>query len=182
MRRMEPSTLFGRVTTHLDRAAGELEYRLLHAVRSLVWVIATIAFALLAVAFSTAALIVSLWDTQHLLPLIVPAVTCALLALLFGFFAARTLRERPLATIIGTGARAPPATAGQELGSPPPGLLRRGHPLAWIMAALGLLYLGPSREFLALAVRTRGLVALLAHAAHVVHFFARKRVRGVRAS
>ena len=181
MQRMEPSTLFGRVTTHLDRAAGELEYRLLHAVRSLVWVIATIACALLAVAFSTAALIVSLWDTQHLLPLIVPAITCALLALLFGFFAARTLRERPLAAILG-GTGALPGAAGQERGSPPPGLLRRRHPLAWIMAALGLLYLGPSREFLALAVRTRGLVALLSHAAHVVHFFARRRTRGVRAS
>lgn len=178
---MEPRTLFGRVSTHLDRAAGELEYRLLHAVRSLVWVIATIACALLAVAFSTAALIVSLWDTQHLLPLIVPAITCALLALLFGFFAARTLRERPLAAIIGgSGALAPPGTGGQEPG--PPGLLRRGHPLAWMMAALGLLYLGPSREFLALAVRTRGLVALLSHAAHVVHFFTRKRARGMRAS
>jgi hypothetical protein len=175
---MERSTLFGRVTTHLDRAAGELEYRLLHAVRSLVWLIATIACALLAVAFSTAALIVSLWDTQHLLPLIVPAITCAVLALLFGFIAARTLRERPLATILGgTGPQAP----GMP-GEGAPGLLRRGHGLGWLVAALGLLYLGPSRKFLGLAVRTRGLVALLAHAAHLVQFFSRGRARGARAS
>jgi hypothetical protein len=179
---MEPSTLFGRVTGHLDRAAGELEYRLLHAVRSLVWLIATIACALLAVAFSTAALIVSLWDTQHLLPLIVPAVTCGLLALLFGFFAARTLRERPLGTILGiTGAGTPTGTPFGPEGPSPAGL-RRGHHLAWIMAALGLLYLGPSRKFLALAVRTRGLMALLSHAAHVVHFFSRGRARGARAN
>lgn len=180
---MEPGTLFGRVTGHLDRAAGELEYRLLHAVRSLVWLIATIACALLAVAFSTAALIVSLWDTQHLLPLIVPAITCAVLALGFGFIAARHLRERPLGTILGgTGASSPPGTPLGADGPPPPGLLRRGHHLGWLMAALGLLYLGPSRKFLGLAVRTRGLVALLSHAAHVVHFFSRRRVRGVRAN
>ena len=174
---MERSTLFGRVTTHLDRAAGELEYRLLHAVRSLVWLIATIACALLAVAFSTAALIVSLWDTQHLLPLIVPAITCAVLALLFGFIAARTLRERPLATILGgTDSQTPGAPAERA-----PGLLRHGHGLGWLMAALGLLYLGPSRKVLGLAVRTRGLLALLAHAAHLVQFFSRGRARGARA-
>lgn len=173
---MEPSTLFGRVTSHLDRTAGEVEYRLLHAVRSLVWLIATIACALLAVAFSTAALIVSLWDTQHLLPLIVPAITFAVLALVFGFFALRALRRHPPGTLI----RAPGAPIGE--GALPPGLLRRGHPLAWMVAALGLLYLGPSREFLALAVRARGLVALLSHAAHLVHLFSRGRARGVRAN
>ena len=179
---MEPGALFERVTGHLDRAAGELEYRLLHAVRSLVWLIATIACALLAVAFSTAALIVSLWDSQHLLPLIVPAITCAVLALLFGFFAARTLRERPLGAILGgAGASSPSGTLFGAEGAPPAGR-RRGHHLAWLMAALGLLYLGPSRKFLTLAVRTRGLVALLSHAAHVVHFFSRGRARGVRAN
>jgi hypothetical protein len=179
---MEPSSLFGRVTGHLDRAAGELEYRLLHAVRSLVWLIATIACALLAVAFSTAALIVSLWDTHHLLPLIVPAVTCAVLALLFGFFAARTLRERPLGAILGgIGAGSPPGTAFEAEGPSPSGM-RRGHHLAWLMAALGLLYLGPSRKFLALAVRTRGAMALLSHAAHVVQFLSRGRARRARAN
>src|SRR5215469_5791022 len=178
MQPMERSTLFGRVTTHLDRAAGELEYRLLHAVRSLVWLIATIACALLAVAFSTAALIVSLWDTQHLLPLIVPAITCAVLALLFGFFAARTLRAHPLSTLIGgASVQGAPGAPGPGQG-PPQGLLRRGHPLAWIMAAVGLLYLGPSREFVGLAVRLRGVVALLSHAAHFVHLFSRARARG----
>jgi hypothetical protein len=96
------------------------------------------------------------------------------LALLFGFIAARTLRERPLATILGgTGPRAP--------GEGAPGLLRRGHGLGWLMAALGLLYLGPSRKVLGLAVRTRGLLALLAHAAHLVQFFSRGRARGARA-
>lgn len=176
---MEPSTFFGRITAHLDRTAGEVEYRLLHAVRSLVWLIATIACGLLAVAFSTAALIVSLWDTQHLLPLIVPAVTCALLALLFGFFAARTLRAHRLGTIVDvTGAPLPP---GDHRGPATQGLLRRGHPLAWMVAALGLLYLGPSREFLALAVRARGLVALLSHASHLVQWLSRARTRGVRA-
>src|SRR5215469_13249596 len=115
MQPMERSTLFGRVTTHLDRAAGELEYRLLHAVRSLVWLIATIACALLAVAFSTAALIVSLWDTQHLLPLIVPAITCAVLAVAFGFVAARMLRARPLGTLLGgTGIQGAPGTPGSD--------------------------------------------------------------------
>jgi hypothetical protein len=176
---MEPSTLFERLTSHLDRTAGEVEYRLLHAVRSLVWLIATAACALLAVAFSTAALIVSLWDTQHLLPLIVPAITCAVLAALFGFFAARSLRARP-PLAMSAGSVAPGASSGP--GAPgASGLLRRGHPLAWILAAIGLLYLGPSRELVALAVRWRGVMALLAHAAHLMHLFSRARTRGAQA-
>jgi hypothetical protein len=171
---MEPGTLFERLTSHLDRAAGDVEYRLLHAVRSLVWLIATAACGLMAVTFSTAALIVSLWDTQHLLPLIVPAITCALLAGLFGFFAVRSLRTPPVAAVsVGSVATGSPGAAQ--------GLLRRGHPLAWILAGLGLLYLGPSRELVALAVRFRGVMALLAHAAHLMHLFSRARTRGARA-
>jgi hypothetical protein len=170
---MEPGSLFERVTSHLDQAAGAVEQRMLQALRTLVWLIAAIAFTLLAVAFSVSALIVALWDTQHLLPLIIPAVSCALLAVLFGFIFARSVRLRQRSTLsVGAGPlpRLPDTT----------GAARRGHRLGWLMAIVGLLYLGPSREFLALAVRLRGVLALIGHALHLAQLVSRGRSSGAR--
>jgi hypothetical protein len=165
---MEPGTLFEKLTAHLNRAAGEVEERVLHALRTLVWLIATIACAVLAVTFSVTALIVSMWDTQHLLPLIVPAITCALLAALFAWFAARSHKAHA-ATDSGALTR---AGATADMGG---AAHRHGHPLAWLVALAGLLYLGPSREFLALAVRLRGVLALLGQASYLAQRFARRR-------
>jgi hypothetical protein len=52
---------------------------------------------------------------------------------------------------------------------------RRFHPQAWIVALLSLLVLGGSRELVALALRLRAVLALVAHALHVLQLFSRRR-------
>jgi hypothetical protein len=119
--------------------------RLEHATRSLVWIIAALVCAMLASVLGMTGLLASLWDAQHLVLLLAPGVGFAILALLFGLATARTLPQR------------------------------RHHPLTWIVALVSLLFLGGSREFLALALRLRAAVALLAHALHVLQLFLNRR-------
>jgi hypothetical protein len=52
---------------------------------------------------------------------------------------------------------------------------RRFHPQTWIVALLSLLVLGGSRELVALALRLRAVLALVAHALHVLQLFSRRR-------
>jgi hypothetical protein len=173
---MELGNVFERLTKHLDRAAGSIEQRLLHALRTLGWLVAALACWLLALIFGLSALIVSLWGTQHVLPLLVPTGVCVALALLFGFMTARSLRNRRQRRAL---AGTPDAVAPAD--DPSGSAQRSGHPLAWLMALAGLLYLGPSREFAALALRLRGVLALVAHAMHLARLFARKRSGGAGA-
>ena len=146
--------------------------RLGHAARTLVWVIVALVCAMAASVLSVTALIVSLWDTQHLMSLLAPAIGFAVLAVLFGVVAARTLRARA--------ADAEGAVPGNVSGwTAPDGrttlITRRHHPLAWIVALASLLLLGGSRELLALALRFRAVLALIAHALHVLRLFSRRQ-------
>jgi hypothetical protein len=132
--------------------------RLGHAARTLVWVIVALICAIVAGVLGMAALIVSLWDTQHLVTLVAPAIGFATLALLFGVVAAYTLRT--------------PGSAGSWT-LPPRGSGPRHQPLGWIVALVSLVFLGGSREFVALALRFRAVLALLAHALHVLQLLSR---------
>jgi hypothetical protein len=149
---------------NLGALIDTLMARLGHAARALVWVMVALICAMVAGALGVTALLVSLWDTQHLMTLVAPAAGFAALALLFGVVTARTLR-------------AAPADAGSVVPRtlPPRGSQRRHHPLAWIVALVSLLFLGGSRELLALALRFRAVLALLAHALHVLQLFSRRR-------
>ena len=125
--------------------------RLGHAARTLVWVIVALICAIVAGVLGMAALLVSLWDTQHLMTLVAPASGFAALALLFGVVAANTLR-------------AAPAHAGSVVASS-----------SGIVMLVSLLFLGGSRELVALALRFRAVLALLVHALHVLQLLSRRR-------
>lgn len=145
--------------------------RLGHAARTLVWVIVALACAMIASVLGVTALLVSLWDTQHLMSLLAPAIGFAVLAAVFGVVAARTLRAGA--------ADAEGAVPGNVSGWIAPDgqatlTARRHHPLAWIVALASLLLLGGSREFVALALRFRAVLALIAHALHVLRLFSRR--------
>jgi uncharacterized membrane protein YqjE len=86
---------FDALRTRLDLAAVELEIHLLSLVRVLVWLMAAVACALLAVAFAVTALIVALWDTHRTLGLIGGTVAFLALAGVCGALGARTLRRQP---------------------------------------------------------------------------------------
>jgi hypothetical protein len=125
------------------------------------------------------ALLASLWDTQHLMTLVAPAVGFAALALLFGVAAAHTLRAAPAhagSVVPGSAGSWPASDVAPDAQTlPPRGSQRRHHPPAWIVALVSLLFLGGSRELLALALRFRAVLALLAHALHVLQLFSRRR-------
>jgi uncharacterized membrane protein YqjE len=81
--------------TRLDLAAVELEIHLLSLLRVLMWLMAAVACALLAIAFAATALIVALWDTHRTLGLIGGTVAFLALGGVCGALGARTLRRQP---------------------------------------------------------------------------------------
>ena len=104
--------------------------------------------------------------------LVAPAIGFAVFALLFGVVAARTLRTAPAVP----GGSTVPGNVDDWIaadGHAMP-ITRRHHPLAWIVALASLLFLGGSRELLALALRFRAVLALIAHALHVLRVFSRR--------
>ncbi len=141
--------------------------RLGHAARALVWLAAALVCAMAAGVLGMTALIVSLWDRQQSLALVAPGIAFAILAALVGVFAARAVHTQRLAAAV------PPASPGAPDAPATPGW--RPRPLTWMVALLGLLFLGGSRELLALALRFRALLALIAHALHVLQLFSRRR-------
>lgn len=160
------------LSTLIDTLVG----RLGHAARTLVWVIAALVCAVVASVLGMTALIVSLWDAQHVLALVAPGIGFAILAALFGVVAARALHAQRTATMVTRAALA--AWAAPEARAAPDAhatSIRRHHPLGWIVALLSLLFLGGSRELLALALRLRAVLALVAHALHVLQLFSRRR-------
>lgn len=150
--------------------------RLGHAARALLWVIAALVCAMVASVLGMTALIVSLWDTQHVLAVAAPGIGVAILAGLFSVLAARTLRAGRTAIMVAPAMPLawPPSVAqsGTHAHANP---ARRHRPLAWIVALLSLLFLGGSRELVALALRFRAVLALVAHALHVLQLFSRRR-------
>jgi uncharacterized membrane protein YqjE len=86
---------FDALRTRLDLAAVELEIHLLSLLRVLVWLMAAVACALVALAFAVAALIVALWDTHRTLGLVGGTLTFLALAAVCGALGARALRRQP---------------------------------------------------------------------------------------
>lgn len=158
--------------------------RLGHAARALLWLVAALVCAMVASVLGMTALLVSLWDRQHSLTLAAPGIAFAILAALFGVLAARVLRvQRAAAAAVSSGTLSPwqpPGSPGAPDARPTPAWHLR--PLPWMVALLSLLFLGGSRELLALALRFRAVLALLAHALHVLQLFSRRRAAPVRGS
>jgi hypothetical protein len=154
-----------KLSTVLDGAV----LRLGHAARALLWLVAALACAMLAGVLGMTALIVSLWDgQQHVLTLLAAGIAFAILAAVLGVLAARALHAQRAAAAV-----RPPAAPGAPEACPSPAW--RLRPLTWMVALLSLLFLGGSRELLALALRFRAVLALLAHALHVLELFSRRR-------
>jgi hypothetical protein len=157
--------------TLLDTAVG----RLGHAARALVWIVAALVCTMVTSVLSLTALIVSLWDAQHVMAFIAPAMGFAVLAVVFGVVGARALRAQRAAAVVPDGTLAPWSLSSAA--APDAGQFsdRRLRPLTWLVALISLLFLGGSRELLALALRFRAVLVLIAHALHVLQLFSRRR-------
>lgn len=81
--------------TRLDLAAVEVELYLLRVVQMLLWVLAGLACALLALVFGLVTIVVALWDTHRLAGLLGGTLLFVVLAVVFGAVGARTFRRRP---------------------------------------------------------------------------------------
>jgi hypothetical protein len=160
------------LSTVLDTAVS----RLGEAARTLAWLLAALVCAMVASVLGMTALIVSLWDSQHSLALLAPGIAFAILAAVLGVLAARALHAQRAAAAVRSGT----LTTWQASASPGAPEARpnpewRLRPLTWMVALLSLLFLGGSRELLALALRFRAVLALIAHALHVLQLFSRRR-------
>jgi uncharacterized membrane protein YqjE len=81
--------------TRLDLATVEAEIFLLRTIQMLLWALAAVACALLALAFGVVAIVAALWDTHRMLGVLSGAGLFVVLALVFGYIASRSLRGRP---------------------------------------------------------------------------------------
>ena len=81
--------------TRLDLAAVEVEIYLIRVVQMILWAIAALACALLALVFGLVTLVVALWDSHRMWGLLGGTGVFVVLAILFGFIGARTFRGRP---------------------------------------------------------------------------------------
>src|ERR1700749_1558488 len=73
--------------TRLDLAAIEAEMFLLRTVQMLLWALAAVACALLALAFAVVAIVAALWDTHRTAGVLGGALLFVVLATVFGFIA-----------------------------------------------------------------------------------------------
>ena len=81
--------------TRLDLATVEAEIFLVRTVQLLLWALAALACALLALAFGVVAIVAALWDTHRMLGVLCGAGLFVILALLFAYIASRTFRGHP---------------------------------------------------------------------------------------
>lgn len=81
--------------TRLDLAAVEVEIYLIRVLQMILWAIAALACALLAVVFGLVTIVVALWDSHRMLGLLGGTGLFVVLAVVFAFIGARTLRGRP---------------------------------------------------------------------------------------
>lgn len=81
--------------TRLDLAAVEVEIYLIRVIQMILWAIAALACALLAVVFGLVTIVVALWDSHRMAGLLGGTGLFVVLAVVFGFIGARTLRGRP---------------------------------------------------------------------------------------
>jgi len=81
--------------TRLDLATVEVELYLIKFVRMLLWALAALACALLALVFGLVTIVVALWDSHRMLGLFGGTALFVVLAVIFGAIGARTFRGRP---------------------------------------------------------------------------------------
>jgi uncharacterized membrane protein YqjE len=81
--------------TRLDLASVEVEIYLLRVVQMLMWALAALACALLALVFGLVSVVVALWDSHRMAGLLGGTLLFVVLAVVFGAIGARTLRKRP---------------------------------------------------------------------------------------
>ena len=81
--------------TRLDLAAVEVELYLIRVVQMLLWAVAALACALLALVFGLVSIVVALWDSHRMLGLLGGTGLFLVLAVIFGAIGARTFRSRP---------------------------------------------------------------------------------------
>jgi uncharacterized membrane protein YqjE len=81
--------------TRLDLAAVEAEIFLLRIIQVLLWALAAVACAVLALTFSIVAIVAALWDTHRMAGVLGGALLFLVLACICGFVASRTFRVRP---------------------------------------------------------------------------------------
>ena len=85
----------GAVRTRLDLAAVEAEIFLLRVIQMLLWALAGVACAVLALAFAMLALVAALWDTHRMLGVLSGVGVFVLLTLICGLLARHALRAHP---------------------------------------------------------------------------------------
>ena len=83
------------VRTRLDLAAVEAEIFVFRSIQLLLWALAAVACAVLALAFAVVAIVAALWDTHRMAGVLGGALLFVVLAAAFGFIASRTFRTGP---------------------------------------------------------------------------------------
>jgi uncharacterized membrane protein YqjE len=81
--------------TRLDLAAVEVEIYLIRVMQMIMWALAALACALLALVFGLVSIVVALWDSHRMWGLLGGTALFVVLAVVFGFIGARTFRGRP---------------------------------------------------------------------------------------
>ena len=81
--------------TRLDLAAVEVELYLIKFVKMLLWAVAALACALLALVFGLVTIVVSLWDSHRMVGLLGGTGLFVVLAVIFAAIGTRTFRTRP---------------------------------------------------------------------------------------
>ncbi len=79
--------------TRLELAGVELEIHLINLARALIWAVAAILCALLALAFGIVALIAALWDSHRVLGLLAGGFSFVLLCAICAYIGARIFRH-----------------------------------------------------------------------------------------
>jgi uncharacterized membrane protein YqjE len=88
-------TLIEAARTRLDLATVEAEIFLARTIQMLLWALAALACALLALAFGIIAIVAALWDTHRMLGVLTGAGVFVVLAVIFAYVASRTFKGRP---------------------------------------------------------------------------------------
>jgi uncharacterized membrane protein YqjE len=86
------AALLEALHTRLELAGVEVEIHLRALLRSLIWAVGAMACAMLGLAFGVLALIAALWSTHRMLALLGGTLIFLVLAAIFGYLGARTLR------------------------------------------------------------------------------------------
>jgi uncharacterized membrane protein YqjE len=88
------ATLIDSIRTRLDLAAVEIEMYLLRVLQLLLWAVAAVACAVLALMFGLVTLVAAVWDTHRVAVLLGGTVLFIALSSVCGLIAARVFRNR----------------------------------------------------------------------------------------